>query len=172
MHLIRAFAVCLLPLCASASSLHGTVFKRQWYVRGGDTSEGPGAYAPQGDLSDMSSSAAPGDQSTHLPEGWAQYVADDGVPYYHHAASGTTQWEMPQASAAQEEAMQAWGSSGLQEGHTDGGADLNAASAPFNDGNQSEEGLRVEEAPEMAAPSSAPVATTSAAPPLRARSLR
>ena len=36
-----------------------------------------------------------------LPAGWAVYVdAERGLPYYHHAVSGQTQWEKPTVAAA------------------------------------------------------------------------
>ena len=36
-----------------------------------------------------------------LPAGWAEYVdAERGLPYYHHAVSGQTQWEKPTVAAA------------------------------------------------------------------------
>jgi len=30
-----------------------------------------------------------------LPAGWAMFYTPEGQPYYHHAATGTTQWEPP-----------------------------------------------------------------------------
>jgi len=30
-----------------------------------------------------------------LPQGWVQYATPEGKPYYHHAASNRTEWEMP-----------------------------------------------------------------------------
>ena len=47
-------------------------------------------------------SAVPNSPSTPpaiqpLPEGWEEFVTDEGDVYFHHAASGQTTWELPDA---------------------------------------------------------------------------
>ncbi|KAF4656984.1 E3 ubiquitin- protein ligase [Perkinsus chesapeaki] len=32
-------------------------------------------------------------------DGWQELISDDGTPYYHHLATGATQWEMPAEKA-------------------------------------------------------------------------
>lgn len=49
--------------------------------------------------------AAPATPS--LPEGWVQIEDDDGTPYYHHAATGQTSWEMPTSAVAEPAAASA-----------------------------------------------------------------
>eukprot|EP00929_Paragymnodinium_shiwhaense_P033036 TRINITY_DN18219_c0_g1_i5.p1 TRINITY_DN18219_c0_g1~~TRINITY_DN18219_c0_g1_i5.p1 ORF type:complete len:170 (+),score=14.89 TRINITY_DN18219_c0_g1_i5:246-755(+) len=39
----------------------------------------------------------PGDELA-LPDGWQAYTSPDGNAYYHHAASGATQWQRPKSS--------------------------------------------------------------------------
>ena len=30
-----------------------------------------------------------------LPDGWEEFLTDDGHPYYYHKATNSTQWEFP-----------------------------------------------------------------------------
>ena len=115
MHFLGKAAVLLLPVCASAAIPWDAAPRRRWPLRGGDAAAGEGPYDPQPAVAGAGPPAFAADaQRAPLPEGWIEYFSDDGVPYYHHAASGVTQWDAPQASAPpaeaapQEPAAPAW----------------------------------------------------------------
>ena len=38
--------------------------------------------------------------ATSLPQGWVEFVSEDGTPYYHHAATAQTSWELPVTAGA------------------------------------------------------------------------
>lgn len=44
---------------------------------------------------------ANGTTTTPIPDGWEAVAAEDGAMFYHHIASGVTQWELPQRKLAE-----------------------------------------------------------------------
>ena len=51
-------------------------------------------------VSPLQSGAEASGAEQSLPSGWVQLVAEDGEPYFHHAAAGLTQWEFPKPGDA------------------------------------------------------------------------